>query len=154
MTNQAWRKLPPGSERKAARARYFADRERAKPISAHCPIKKVNVGGKTGWRGPSRVVHYFENEAQEQVAIRLARTRSMPFPHDLLTADLGDGQLVLGCKTRSYRLPITPELPPRFFEITVDHLAEVEREYLASRSDISELPNAGTEPVNERTDNV
>jgi hypothetical protein len=120
-------------------------------------LKRVEFKGKPAWKGPRNVAHTFTNEAEEQVALRLARTYAPPFPYHLLTAEIRGGQLILACKTRGYKFPIPLDLdvPPFLFAATVEHLREVEEEHRAAQtpSDTdSEHPNAGNEP--ERNNNV
>jgi len=77
----------------------------------HTSIKQVTIDRKNGIRGPSKVVHFYEGSAQEQIAARLARTHAQSFPHDLLSVETIDGPLIVGCRTRNYRLAIPAELP-------------------------------------------
>lgn len=146
--NTNWRDMPPGAARQAARASYY--RDRSKPISADCPVRKVSIDGKTGVRGPSRITHYYNSEAQERIAERLARTRAQPFPDDLLATEFVDGQLIVSCKTKPRKLVIPPELPPNFLAITIDHLSEAEQQHRAAQVNT----NAGNVPETEREEYV
>jgi hypothetical protein len=109
------------------RQREAARRKRAAIIPLE-RLQRVEFRGKPAWKGPRNVAHTFANEAEEQVAIRLARTYAPPFPYHLLTAEIRDGQLILACKTLDYRFPIRLDMdvPPFLFAATIDHLREAE----------------------------
>lgn len=117
-----WRTMQPGRERQAARAKHYQ-----KLIPPDAPIERVTVNGRTGVRGPSRIVHFYDDPAQEQIAARLARTHAKAFPTGLLTTEIRDGQLIVSCRTKPDKLVIPRELPPRFLEIAIDHLREAEQ---------------------------
>jgi hypothetical protein len=145
MTLDQWWTLPPGPERKAAeRAAHRRDEERmarAKPPPLES-LKRVESAGSPAWQGPSKVLHTFANEAEEEIAKRLARTFSPVFPRDLLTAEIRDGQLILGCRSRDYRFPVPLDLdvPPFIFAATIDHLRDAESEHRAAQP-----PNPGNQ---------
>jgi hypothetical protein len=147
-----WWRFPEGPEREAAK-RAVRQREAARrKRTANIPperLHRVEFKGTPALKGPSKVAHSFTNEAEEQVAIRLARTYAPPFPYHLLTAEIRDGQLILGCKTLDYRFPIRLDMdvPPFLFVATVEHLREAELEHRAAMAQESggEVPHLENE---------
>jgi hypothetical protein len=157
MKRTPWREMPPGPERRAARARYFADYDRARPIASDCRVKQRHINGRLGIQGPSKVVHFYDNDAQKQIATWLARTRARPFPHDLLSVEMTDGQLIVACKSGSHRLPLAPGTPPRCVQVSIDALTEIaqkQRSIAQPLTDTTPTPDAGNEPATERQCNV